>query len=332
MYELLWNRLLLGLAAAFVVIATISNAGAAGAEGKRVAAFMGPTQDRYIGTHSKSFEAAATAAGMKVTIFSSPFDPALQSQQIDDGIAQKFDLLVVQTISQRAIIPALTRAKNAGIPVILVVAPPEGSAANDLYLTYVGYDDTKFGDLAGSAMVDALLASGRKTAKVAVLAGIMSEGKAPMREKAFRAAVSKQPGFEVVVTEDVQWNPAKAEQAAGQLFARFAGQGGLDGIYGMNDSVANGAIQAAESAGLKAGASKDAVIFVGGNCQGPGIKDLEAGTMVATVVQLPAEEGKRTAAITKEFFEGKKPAKMNFLPTELVTKANLAKYKEPCSY
>jgi ribose transport system substrate-binding protein len=331
MYELL-KRLLLGFAAVFAVIATVANASAAGAEGKRVAAFMGPTQDRYIGALSKSFETTATAAGMKVTIFSSPFDPALQSQQIDDGIAQKFDMLVVQTISQRAVIPALTRARNAGIPVILVIAPLEGSDTSDLYLTYVGYNDTTLGDLAGSAMVKALVESGRKTAKVAVLAGIMSEGKAPMRDKAFHAVVTKHSGFEVVVTEDVQWNPAKAEQAAGQLLARFAGQGGLDGIYGMNDSVANGAIQAAEAAGLKVGAGKTDIIIVGGNCQAPGIKNLEAGKMVATVVQLPVEEGKLAAAKAKEFFDGEKPEKMTYLPTELVTKANLAKYGQPCSY
>lgn len=331
MYTLL-KSLLLGVAAVFAVCGAVSVAGAAGADGKRVAAFYGPTQDHYIGAHSKSFEAAATAAGMKVTVFSSPFDPALQSQQIDDAIAQKFDMLVVQVISQRAIIPALTRAKNAGIPVILVIAPLEGGDTSGLYLTYVGYDDTKFGELAGSAMVNALVASGRKTAKVAVLAGIMSEGKAPMRDKAFEAAVAKQSGFKVVATEDVQWNPAKAEQAAGQLFARFAGQGGLDAIYGMNDSVANGAIQAAASTSLKVGAGKDDIIIVGGNCQAVGIKNLEAGKMVATVLQLPVEEGKVAAATAKEFFDGNKPEKAIYLPTELVTKANLAKYAQPCSY
>lgn len=326
------KSLVLGLAAMFAVCAAVSVADAAGAVGKRIAAFYGPTQDHYIGAHSKSFESAATAAGMKVTIFSSPFDPALQSQQITDAIAQKFDMLVVQVISQRAIIPALTRAKNAGIPVILVIAALEGRHTSDLYLTYVGYDDTKFGALAGSALVNALAASGRKTAKIAVLAGIMSEGKAPMRDKAFEAAIAKHPGFKVVATDDVQWNPAKAEQAAGQLFARFAGQGGLDGIYGMNDSVANGAIQAAASASLKVGTGKHDIIVVGGNCQAIGIRNLEAGKMAATVLMLPVEEGKLAAATAKQFFEGKKPRKAVYLPTELVTKANVAKYAKSCSY
>jgi ribose transport system substrate-binding protein len=330
MLGVLRNVIVIGAMMSCIGVAS-SNAYAA-AEGKRVAVFMGPTQDKYIGAHSKSFEAAATAAGMKITVFSSPFDAALQAQQIDDAIGQKFDMLVVQTISQRAIIPPLTRAKNAGIPVILVVAPLDGSDTGDLYLTYVGYDDTTLGNLAGSAMVKALVSSGRTTAKVAVLAGSMAEGKAPIRDKAFRAALAKQAGFEVVLTEDVKWNPAQAERAAGQLLARFAGQGGLDGIYGMNDGVANGAILAAESAGLKVGTAKGSVVIVGGNCQAPGIKNLEADKMVATVAQLPVEEGKLAAAKAKDFFDGKKLEKMTYLPTELVTKANLAQYGQPCSY
>src|SRR5262249_47593538 len=156
-------------------------------------------------------------------------DPALQAQQIDDAIAQKYDMLVVQTISQKAVIPPLTRAKNAHIPVVLVVVPLEGDATKDLYLTYAGYDDVRMGQIAGQAMVKALKDSGRTSAKIAIVAGSMAEGKAPLREKAFRAEIAKQPGFDVVTTEDVQWDPVKAEKTSGQLLARYAAKGGLDG-------------------------------------------------------------------------------------------------------
>ena len=221
-------RILLGAAALAGCVAAGPQDARAAADGKRVAVFMGPTQDKYLGALSGSFQTTATGHGMKVTVYSSPFDPALQAQQIDDAIAQKFDLLVVQIISQRAIIPVLTRVKNASIPVVLVVAPMVGNEANaqELYLTHVGYDDTTFGRLIGEAMVQAQKDSGRSKAKIAVLAGSMAEGKAPLREKAFREAVAKHAGMEVVVTEDVKWNPAVGERAAGQLLARFAPKAG----------------------------------------------------------------------------------------------------------
>ena len=83
---------------------------------------------------------------------------------------------------------------------------------------------------------------------------------------------------------------------------------------------------------MTVGTAKGSIVIVGGNCQAPGIKNLEAGKMAATVTQLPVEEGKIAAAKAKDFFEGKKPEKMNYLPTELVTKANLSQYGQPCSY
>jgi ABC-type sugar transport system substrate-binding protein len=130
----------------------------------------------------------------------------------------------------------------------------------------------------------------------------------------------------------VKWNPAQAERAAGQLLARFFGQGGLDAIYGMNDSLANGAIQAAEAAGIKFGTEKGSLVVIGGNCQAPGVKNIESGKMVGTVLMLPAEEGKLAAAKVKEFFDGMKVEKTIFLPTEPISKTNLAQFSQPCSY
>src|SRR5262245_42279972 len=199
-------RTILGCAVLVAAMAGLATDAGANAEGKRVAVFMGPTQDKYLGALSRTFDTTASGYGMKVTVYSSPFDPALQAQQLDDAIAQKFDFFVVQIISQRAIIPVLTRVKNAGIPVALVVAPMVGNEANaqDLYLTHVGYDDTTFGRLIGEAMAKALTESGRSKAKVAVLAGSMAEGKAPLREQAFRAAIAKPAGMEGGVTEVVK--------------------------------------------------------------------------------------------------------------------------------
>ena len=323
-------------AACLTFVTLVSNAehSFAQAQGKRIAMFMGPTQDKYLGALSKSFETTATGLGMKVTIFSSPFDPALQAQQIDDAIAQKYDMLVVQIISQRAILPTLARVKAANIPVTLVVVPMVGNEghAQDLFLNYVGYDDVAFGRMIGEATAKALKDAGKNKAKIAVLAGSMQEGKAPLREKAFREALAKVPGMDVVITEDVKWNPATGERVTGQLLARFAGQGGLDAIYGMNDSIANGAIQAATAAGATPGTGARNLIVVGGNCQAPGVKNVEAGKQAATILMLPVEEGKLAAIKAKEYFEGKKPEKITFLPTDTITKANIAKYAAPCSY
>lgn len=299
---------------------------------KRVALLVGPTQDKYIGSWTKAFDAEASTKGFSSTTFSSPFDPALQAQQIDDALAQKFDLILLQTISQKAVIPALTRAKAAKVPVVLIISEYPGNEYSDLYLSYVGTNSEQLGELAGEAMGQTLKASGRTTARIAALTGSMAEGIAPLRMEGFRKSLAKYPGVQLVAIEDVKWNPAQAERATGQLLARFAAQGGLDGIYGMNDSLANGAIQAATSAGLKLGSDKGALDVVGGNCQAPGIRNLREGKMTATVRMVPAEEARLAAREVADYFSGKALAKRSYIEHEIVTSSNVAKFAEACSY
>lgn len=318
--------------AAFAALALVSlSAAQASSEGKRVAVLLGPTQDKYLAAIGKGFEKGATAQGMKVTTFSSPFDPALQAQQIDEAVSQKFDMLVLQPISQKAVVPPLLRAKAAGIPVIFIVVGPEGEEAKDLYLTYTGYDDMVFGRLAGEAMAKKLLDSGKTKAKVIIIAGSMDEGKAPLRQKAFVQALTAHPGMEVLATEDVKWNPVKAETVTGQLLAKFGAQG-VDGIYGMNDPIANAVIQAVNAAGLTPGVGPNNLVVVGGNCQGVGIENIKAGAEAATIYDIPGKQGALAAEKAAAYFNGATLEKQYFLPTEAIDASNVEKLAAECTY
>jgi ribose transport system substrate-binding protein len=153
-----------GLATAF----GLATAPACAEGGKRVAFLDGPIADKFIGGMTRSFTETAKAEGLEVSVVQSPFDPALQAQQLDDAIAKKVDAVVMMIMSQKALIPALTRAKNAHIPVILINTPiPEES----LYTAFVGEDSGLMGATAAKAMADGL--KGRLAAKVAIVAGSM---------------------------------------------------------------------------------------------------------------------------------------------------------------
>ena len=116
----------------------------------------------YIGAWTKTFTKFATEAGIKVTNLNSNYDAAVQSQQIDDAIAQKFDLIVLCYVNDQAVVPALTRVKAAGIPVVLMVTPLKKDY-EELFTSYVGTDHHELGRLAGGnvetsqRMVDTLL-------------------------------------------------------------------------------------------------------------------------------------------------------------------------------
>jgi ribose transport system substrate-binding protein len=299
----------------------------ASAQGKRVAFLDGPVADKYVGGLTRSFTETAKANGLDVSVVQSPFDPALQAQQMDDAIAKKVDAIVMMIMSQKALLPALTRAKEAHIPVILINTPiPQ----EDLYTAFVGEDSNNMGATAAKAMVDGL--KGRASAKVAVIAGSMDEGIAPARVAAFKKEIESHPGITVVAIEETHWAPPEAERAAGQLLARFSGQGGLDGIYAMNDPLANGAVQGAQSAGVKLGTGKGELVVVGGNCLAMGIADIEQGTMYATLYHTPINMGRDTGNTVAKILKGEAVPKKQSRSLDIITKANVEKYKTECTF
>jgi ribose transport system substrate-binding protein len=268
---------------------------------------------------------------MEITTFSTPFDAALQAQQLDDAIAQKFDLIALLAASEQAIIPPMTRAKRAGVPVILVNTPAK-DGVEDLYVTFIGEDHTQLGRITGESMLKALKDSGRDGGKIALITGSLHEGVAPKRVAGFREVVAKNPKVEIVAVEDAKWDTATSERVAGQLFARFAARGGLDGIYGMADNQAVAIIQAAEAAGLKVGAGKGELIVLGSNCLKTGVAMIKAGKQYSTGTQIPTRTGVRSAEVIADYFNGKQLPKNIILPVETIDRGNIAKWESACTF
>lgn len=304
---------------------------AASPEGKRVAYLTASTKNPFIAALANSLTRRAEELGMKVTVFASPFDPALQAQQMNDVIAQKYDMIALTAVSENAIIPSLERAKAAGIPVILSNTPGK-KGHEDLWVSWVGENHYELGRITGEAVVKALHMNGRNGGKVALVTGALMEGVAPHRVAGFKEVVSKDSSIEIVAIEDAHWSTSESEKIAGQLFARFAARGGLDAVYGMADNQAGAIVQAAEDAGIPLGTGKDELVVVGSNCMKVGIDHIKAGRMFSTGTQLPAVTGRRTSELMADYFNGKSLPKEVVLPAVLITKENIAEYEGPCSY
>ena len=303
-------------------------------KGKKVLLLESFTAHPYVATTEKAFRERALAHGMEVTVQAAGLDAALQARQADDGIARKFDLIVIQPISEQGVVPVLTRAKQAGVPVIIVNNTPK-DGTEELYVTFVGQDQNEMGRIVGKAALQALKDSGRdggKPAKVALITGALQQGLGPRRVAGFKEVMAGNPKVEIAAIEDGRWDTATSERLAGQLYARFAATGGLDVVYGMADNQAVAAIKAAEAAGISVGTGAKQLVVVGGNCQKEGLDAISAGKMYSSVSQIPTDLGRRTADAVDDFFAGKKLPKAVLLPVELITKANLAQWQAPCTY
>jgi ABC-type sugar transport system substrate-binding protein len=323
------SRIALGVALALGLLA--SGGASATSQGKKIAFLVTSPTHPFIAALSKTFTARANGFGMEVNTVSQHFDAAMQAQQVDDAIARKFDMIAIIAGSEQAIIPALVRAKQAGIPVLLINSPPR-DGSEELYLSFVGEDHVQLGRITGEAVLQALKEGGRDGGKVAMITGSLQEGVGPRRLVGFREALKANPKVEIVATEDAKWATDVSERIAGQLFARFAPQGGLDVIYGMADNQAAAIVQAAKSAGIPLGVEKGKLIVVGSNCLKQGIAGIKAGEQYSTGTQIPTRTGNRAAELINDHFNGKTLKKNEILPVETVTKANVAKWEEACTY
>jgi ABC-type sugar transport system substrate-binding protein len=300
-------------------------------KGKKVALLMTATSLPFPAGVKTAFLERAKTYGMDITNFDQMYDTARQVQQIDDAIARKFDLIAIMPASEQAILPALLRAKRANIPVVIVNSPPK-DGSEEYFQTFIGEDAVEMGKLSAESMLQALKDAGRDSGKIALVTGSLQEGVAPRRLAGIKQVLAAHPNVQIVAVEDVHWDPVQTERVTGQLLARFAPQGGLDIIYGMNDDQTVAIVHAAEAANVPLGLKPGQVIVIGGNCSKQGIELIEAGKQYSTGVQGPSRTGSGAADLVNDYFEGKTLEKYNYLPVETITKANIARWEKICSY
>ena len=324
-------RLLIGLFAVLLMALPMSGAASAAPQGKRVLILATANTNPYIGAWSSTFTKLATAAGMQVTNLSANYDAALQAQQLDDGLAQKYDMIVLCYVNDQAVIPALTRAKAAGIPVILF-ATPMNKEQEDLWTSYIGTENADLGRLAGEELVQGLAAEGKTTAKVVAVTGSAQQTNVKARMDAFKAVLAQHPGIKLVDTEDGKWNTVVSEKITGQLLVRFSSQGGIDGIFDMADNQATGSINAIQSADVPLGVAKKGIVVVGSNCMKDGIIHIRSGEQYGTATQIPTEEATYAAKKVIAYFNGGKLKKYDIIPVYGITKNNVDKFAAGCSY
>jgi ABC-type sugar transport system substrate-binding protein len=323
-------RFVIGLLALVFVGLPLADA-AASPEGKRVILLGTANTNPYIGAWTATFIKFATQAGMKVTNLSSNYDAAVQSQQVDDAIAQKFDMIVIIYVNDQAIIPALTRAKTANIPVVLAVTPLK-KEYDDLIMSYVGTDHAELGRLAAENMVKGLKAASKAKAQIVAVTGIAQQLNVQTRVAAFKEVLAKNPGFDLVAAEDGKWNTALTEKITGELLVRFNARGGVDGVFAMADNQATGAIQAIESAGLRVGVENKGIVVVASNCMKDGVLNIRSGKQFATATQIPTEEAEVAAKKVAGYFNGQKMQKYELVPVHGITRENVDRFAAGCSY
>jgi len=262
-----------------------------------------------------AFERGALAkgeeAGVEVRVVAPPSEVAVQDQinQIEDMIAQRVDGIALAPTDPNALAAVVDAAKAAGIPLVFV----DGIGTNE-GVPFVGTDNLKGGKLGGQYLCDNL----EEGSDVAILQGVMSTTNGQDRYNGARE-VLEGCGMNIVAVQPADWDRAKALSVTESI---LAGNRDLKGVFGSNDNMALGAVEA-----LKAAAKLDDVIVVGYDANPDAANSILAGEMSASVAQDPVGMAGLGIQTLIDMKAGKE-VDMNVDPgTVLVTPENAEEYK-----
>ena len=277
--------------------------------------------------YNQVFGEELAATGVKINDMTS-MDSGTQVQKFNQSVAQKPDLIVVAIWDTAAMAVPIQKAKQAGVPVLVVDGRPDPSVQNDVMS--VLSDNVKLGEFAAQNIIEGLRGQGRRTGNVIVLTGTKSMLVTQDRMQGFHKVMATAPEFKVVAEQDANWDPTLSGKIAQQLLARF-GKDGVQAAYGMADYMALPIVQAAKQAGFPIN-GKDGLIITSSNCFKAGIESIKAGELYGTATEDPGTIAKQTADYTVRFLSGQKPPQSEIVQEERITKANVDKLAEQCSH
>lgn len=163
-----------------------------------------------------------------------------QVEQIDSLIASGIDLLIVAPNQVQTISPAIDRAYDSGIPVIVF----ERKTNSQKYTAFIDADNYEMGQVMGKYIVSRLKGKGH----VLEIKGLEGSSPAIERHNGFLDALKEVPSIELVASLQGDWTEPTAYKTVSQWLIANPNTP-VDLVFGMNDRSATGARQAFLEAG-----------------------------------------------------------------------------------
>lgn len=240
-----------------------------------------------------------------------------QNTDVDDLLAKGIDALLIAPATEAALNPAIEKAFDKGIPVIVFDRRP----TTDKYTTFVVTDDVKNGELSGQRLVDQLKAKlGSEKGNVVIIEGFMGSGPQIDRLKGIKNILDKYPEIKVVADQAADFQRSKGQTVMENI---LQANKSIDAVISESGESLAGAIDAMKSANRLDGTIIENIDGYNGI-----LKAIKAGTVDSTSL-FPAGLGKEALLTCLKVLGGEKVDKLTALPNIQVTKDNVDKYLDP---
>jgi len=197
---------------------------------------------------TRSFQDTAESCNWNLVYTDAAGSAAKQVADVDSMIAQGVDVIFLPPREEQPLLPAVLRAKAAGLPVFLVDRSVDSNVAKAGvdYVTFMGSD---FIDQ-GRRAAEWLVANSDGTEVIVELEGTTGSSPANDRKKGFDDVIAGQPGMTIVASQSGDFARDKGRQVMETLLQSHPE---VTVVYAHNDEMAIGAIQALEAAGRTPG-------------------------------------------------------------------------------
>jgi ribose transport system substrate-binding protein len=240
---------------------------------------------------TESMQSEAEKQGYELVYTEAGGSEAKQIADVDSMIAQKVDLIFLAPRSEKPLAQAVLKAKNAGIPVILLDRDVDHEIAKpgEDYVCFIGSDFIQ----EGARAAEWLAATMGGTAQIIELEGTTGSSPAIDRQKGFRdyLAGSYAPdehngtpaaadGFPDMVIVASQSGDFARDEGRAVFETLYQANPDANAVYAHNDEMALGTIAALEAQGKVPG---EDVIIVSVDGSRDALQAIIDGTLGATV-------------------------------------------------
>jgi len=238
-------------------------------------------------------------------------DVEKQMQIIENLIQTQVDAICVSPSGSRELLPAILKANQANIPVLVIDTRIDETAAKEQGIktvTFIGSDNYQGGKLAGEyagSLSD-------KQLRVAILEGIPGHETGDNRLRGFTEATAAYANISIIASQPANW---ERDQGYNVMQNLLQAHPVIDLVFACNDLMALGAMEAIMAAG-----KLDKIKIIGFDAVEEARKEIQRGNLEASIAQHPSEMGRLAIENAIKAVEGQTIPEYIPVKIELITR------------
>ncbi len=296
-----------------VAACTLSLAATAAEKGT-ILIMVNSLDNPYYASEAKGASSKAKELGYKTSVLSHGEDVKKQNELIDAAIGKKVQGIILDNADSTASVAAIKKAKQAGIPVVLI---NREIPVDDVALVQITHNNFQ----AGSEVANVFVESMGEQGKYAELTCNLADNNCVTRSRSFHQVIDQYPDMVSIARQDAKGTLLDGKRIMDSILQAHPD---VKGVICGNGPVALGAIAALKAAG------RNDVTVVGIDGSNDERDAVKAGTLKATVMlQAQAIAAQGVTDLDAYLQKGDKPAKQRVMFRGiLVDKDNASKVQD----